>query len=169
VNKAAIYYHIGEKASLYEAVLKDVFGPLAGELARRVGKVASPEEKLRLVVSTIAETVNARKHLAPIMLREIASGFPHFPAEGLGMLGQVFTTLRAVLEDGRKKGVFRTVNPLIAHLTIVGSIMFYHSSAGMVKKFEGTGFIEDIKTVRPTASAAASQIADMVVCSLRKY
>lgn len=168
MNKAAIYYHIGEKASLYEAVLKDVFAPMTGELARRVGKADSPEDRLRLVVSTIAETVSERKHLAPIMLREIASGFSHLPAEVLGMLGQVFTTLRAVLEDGAKKGVFRTFNPLMAHLTIVGSIMLYSSSAEMVKKFDGKEFIEDIKYFRPTASEAASQIADMVVSSLTK-
>ena len=39
VNKAMIYYHIGDKKALYAQVLHHVFGDMASRLVNRISKV----------------------------------------------------------------------------------------------------------------------------------
>ena len=79
VNKATIYYRIGDKEALYESVLQDVFADTTERLLQNVKEAKDPEEKLRTYIRNIVRTVGQNPRLPPILLREIASGGRHFP------------------------------------------------------------------------------------------
>src|SRR5687767_13313823 len=126
VNKAMIYYHYGSKLGLYVEVLRDMFRAV-GVRARAIADgPGSPEAKLDTWIATIVEEAAARPWFPPIMLREIASGGPHFDPETLGMMNAVFDTIRDVVAQGQREGVFRAdADPLLTHLTILPSILIF--------------------------------------------
>lgn len=125
VNKAMIYYHFGSKRALYVAILRDMFRDVAGR-ARDIaeGPGAAPDKIDRWILAIVEEAA-ARPWFPPIMLREIASGAPHLDPELLGMMNDVFATVRTIVAQGQQEGVFRAVDPLLTHLTILPTILIF--------------------------------------------
>ncbi|HQI23920.1 MAG TPA: helix-turn-helix domain-containing protein, partial [Smithella sp.] len=79
VNKATIYYQIGDKDTLYTGALHQVIGHVARGIADAVSMKTHPEEKMKAYISFIAGAVEANPDLPPIMMREIASGGATLP------------------------------------------------------------------------------------------
>ena len=110
VNKATIYYQIGDKDTLYANVIHQVIGNIAQNLSRAVAQESSPEEKLAAFISNMADAVDNNPELPPIMMREIASGGMHLPHVVVEDMSSILSILIGILEEGKKKGVFiRTV------------------------------------------------------------
>ena len=80
VNKATLYYHIGDKEALYSRVLHEVIADVAARLNRNLHQDQTPEEKLKTYIHNFAHTIDRNPHMPAIMLREIAEGGRHFPA-----------------------------------------------------------------------------------------
>jgi AcrR family transcriptional regulator len=129
INKAMIYYRIGDKKALYEAVLHDIFADTAKRIAHNIKETQAPEDKLKTFIHNIARTVDQHHHLAPIMMRELASGTRNFPEVAGQDLARIVSILTAILMEGEKKGVFIKTNPLLIHMMIVGTTIFYKMSA----------------------------------------
>ena len=79
VNKATLYYHIGDKKALYAQVVHHLFGNAVVQFNRNITAAQSPEDNLKAFIQTIAGMVDLHPELAAIMLREQASGGKHFP------------------------------------------------------------------------------------------
>ena len=125
VNKAMIYYHYGSKLGLYVEVLRDMFRAV-GIRARAIADGPGPAEaKLDTWIATFVEEAAARPWFPPIMLREVASGGPHFDPETLGMMNVVFGAVTDVIVQGQKEGVFADVDPLLTHLTVMPPILIF--------------------------------------------
>lgn len=129
VNKATIYYQIGDKDTLYAKVIHQVLGNTAQNIAAAVAQVDSPEEKLKAYINCIAENVDKNPELPPIMMREVASGGATLPRVVIEDIASVLTILVGVLEEGRKKRVFIETVPFLIHMMIVGTIVFYKKAA----------------------------------------
>ena len=125
VNKATLYYQIGDKDTLYANVIHQVIGNTAQGIAGAVAKVEHPEEKLKAYINFIAHTVDKNPELPPIMMREIAADGAHLPRVVIEDIVSVLTILAGILEEGRKKGLFVEVSPFLIHMMIVGTILFY--------------------------------------------
>lgn len=132
VNKASLYYQIGDKDTLYANVIHQVLGNIAQGIAQAVAKVDSPEEKLKAYILFIADAVDKNPEIPPIMMREIASGGANLPRVVVEDIASVLTILTGILEEGRKKGIFAEVVPFLIHMMILGSILFY-KGAGPIK------------------------------------
>jgi len=128
VNKATIYYHIGDKQALYAEVLHDVFGDALARIAANLQQAKGPVEKLKIYIRNISETQTAHPHLAPIMLREVASGGTSFPEVVARDIALIFAQLADILEEGNRQGLFVQTAPFIVHLMIVGTFLFYNTS-----------------------------------------
>ena len=129
VNKATIYYHIGDKQALYALVIHHLFGNAVERFNRNISAAQSPEDKLRGFIQTIAGLVDEHPELAAIMLREQASGGKHFPATVAQDLARILGILTEILEDGASSGAFIKTVPLIVHMMIIGAIVFYKLSS----------------------------------------
>ncbi len=145
VNKATIYYRIGDKEALYTRVLHEVFADTAERLMRNVKEAKTPEEKLRTYIRNIIRTVGENPSLPPLLLRELASGGRYFPGVVLNDLSQIIGTLMDSLKEGAEKGEFIKTSPLTLHLMVAGGTLLFRN-------------IESIKEKRPEVTALINQV-----------
>ncbi|MGV8056970.1 MAG: TetR/AcrR family transcriptional regulator [Smithellaceae bacterium] len=128
VNKATLYYQIGDKDTLYASVIHEVLGSISRNITQAVGYAQAPEEKLKAYIFCIAQTVDKNPEIPPIMMREIASGGANLPRVAIEDIASVIKILMSIMEEGTKKGVFIETVPFLLHMMILGAILFYKGS-----------------------------------------
>ncbi len=126
VNKATIYYHIGDKEALYRLVLRIVITDTVAQIESALASLATPQEKLRAYVRIFARSAANNPGMAPIMMRELASGSKKLPAEIALIYGRTIDLVTEILEEGMKKGVFVRVSPLLIYVMVAGGVVLYH-------------------------------------------
>lgn len=136
VNKATIYYHIGDKRALYGRILHDIFSMTADDIERQIREGQTPEEKISAYAKAITRTVQRHPNVPRIMIHEAASGIQNFPAEAAADLIRVFVMLTEILEDGAEKGVFSEANPFLIHFVAVGPLIFYTNLNSIKERYE---------------------------------
>ncbi len=141
VNKAMLYYYIGDKATLYGAVITDFIQRLRAEVERRLTEIEDPREKIRVVQSTYFEMFCNEPHFPQLMQRELANRGGRLPVEALTSLTAVMGITQAIVEEGRRAGLFREVHPLIAHLLLVAGAMFLVNGQYLRARLEGEGLV----------------------------
>jgi len=129
VNKATIYYHIGDKQALYSEVIHKLFGDAADRFERNIGKAQSPVEKLKLYIRTVVDTLERQPELAAIMLREQAAAGRNFPDMVVQDLARIIAIISKIMQEGAENGVFIETVPFIVHLMIIGTAVFIKMSA----------------------------------------
>jgi len=129
VNKAMLYYHFPSKAALYLEILREQFGALGEAVAGAREPGLAPEAQLRRFIAIIAREALARPRFPAIWLREIAEGGRHVDETVVLALRRVLETLAAILQDGRRSGVFVAANPLVTQISVVAPLMFFAASA----------------------------------------
>jgi AcrR family transcriptional regulator len=125
VNKATLYYQIGDKDTLYANVIHQVIGNIAQNIAQAVANANDPEEKIHAYINTIVEAVDKNPEIPSIMMREVASGGATMPRVVLEDIASILTIVAGVLEEGRKKRVFIETVPFLIHIMVMGTILFY--------------------------------------------
>ena len=136
LNKAMIYYHFDNKAALYRAILRDMFGAVRSAVAEAAAAPIPPEAKIRQYVEAIARAAEARPHFPPIWLRELAEGGEHVDAATLEYLRDVLGVLGGIVAEGRRRRVFHAVNPMLLQGAIIAPLMFFLASARLRRKIE---------------------------------
>jgi len=167
VNKATLYYQIGDKEALYHAVLERAFRRTADEVAAALQESDDCEEQIRRFVTIFARTTGNTRHTAPILLREIASGGRHLPDTAIKQMGRILGALSETLARGTRLGRFRPVNGFMVHMMIVGSLTLYSANEPIRRRnaernpeiFEPDHFISHAE--------AAAQVADLVLAAIR--
>ena len=125
INKAMLYYHFGSKLDLYVEVVRDMFRAVGGRARALADGPGTAPDKMDTWIATIVEESSARPWFPPIMLRELASGIPHFDADTLALMGGIYGAVRDIIAQGRREGVFRDADPLLTHLTIMPAVLAY--------------------------------------------
>ncbi len=129
VNKATLYYQIGDKDTLYAGVIHQVLGNVARNMADAVAAAGHPREKLAAYICTIADAVDKNPELPSIMLREVASDGAHLPRVAAQDMAAVVTILAGIIEGGKRKGFFEDVTPFLVHCMIMGTILIYKKAS----------------------------------------
>jgi len=125
VNKAMLYYHFGSKRDLYLEIVRDMIHTVGARARAIADGPGTAEQKIDVWIAAIVEEAAARPWFPPIMLRELASGAPHFDADTFQMMNDVFAAVRDVIAQGQQEGTFRDVDPLLTHLTIMPPILIF--------------------------------------------
>lgn len=149
VNKAALYYHTGDKQALYAAVLHDVIGQTGQRLAEEIARVADPEEKLKVYIRTLSETISSNPQIPRIMMRELASGGEHLPEVFFKDLVGVFATISDIVSEGVRSGVFIATMPILVHLMTMGAIIISKVSGPII--LDKLGAPEMLREIFPEA------------------
>jgi AcrR family transcriptional regulator len=168
VNKATLYYQIGDKQALYEAIIQRVMSGMADEIENEINNAASAADKLRCFIGTLACHGGIARQFSAVMLREIADGGARLPDPALRQMGRILGLLIGILELGVETGEFRQVNPLVTHMLIIGSLMVYNTNEPIRTRIAeltegsvaGGHFI-------PTEEVAG-YVTDQVLASVRK-
>lgn len=151
INKAMLYYHVGDKQQLYATVLIDTVDRVPVALRNAIDQAHSPSEKLQCLLDTLAQLGTSNPHFVPIMLREIASGGATLPDEMLARMAGIFRVVAEVLGEGTRKKTFRKTDPLLTHVTLVGSMMFLVASQPIRKRLAKAAGIEHAPTLEDLA------------------
>ena len=167
VNKATLYYQIGDKDTLYANVIHQVVGNVAQGIAHAVAKVDDPEEKLKAYIAFIADAVDKNPEMPPIMMREIASGGLNLPRVVVEDISSVLTILISILDEGRKKGIFMEAVPFLIHMMILGTILFYKGASPI--KDRQVWLPADIKARdKKLKGSLGEEVARMVLKAIKK-
>lgn len=167
INKAMIYYHIGDKKALYARVLQDIFGDAADHFKNTVGLLRTSEEKLKKFIRIIADTMDQHPHLARIILREQASGGRNLPDVIAKTFAALIGTLTDILEEGTKQGVFIKTTPFIIYSLVTGSVMFYKGSYPVRSGY--ADFPENVKKLGVSVSGDfAGEIEKLILKAVKK-
>jgi AcrR family transcriptional regulator len=167
VNKATIYYHIGDKQALYAQVVHHLFGNAVAKFNRKINPAQSPEDNLKVFIQTIAAMVDQHPELAAIMLRELASGGKHFPEMVAQDLAQIFGILTEILDAGVTSGSFRETVPFIVHMMIIGSIVLFKMTSPIRAKLAPlVATLDNMNT--DVGGSVAAEIETLILNAVRK-
>ena len=165
VNKATIYYHIGNKQTLYARVLREHFSSAVNRFDQRLQKAESPTEKLSSFIHHIAHEMEHDPHKATMMLREAMDGGKNVPDSVGRDLAGIITRLTDILREGQQQGSFIKVDPFTVHFLITGALAFYSISRPVRKKIHQILATPD-SDYAGQEDTFASKIEDLILRSL---
>jgi TetR/AcrR family transcriptional regulator len=122
VNKAMLYYRIGDKKELYRRVV------LRGQAGFRDAIVESMESAsdapgtMKAVLERISELAFTDNLLPSIILREMAGGARNLPEEGRDGIRRFMTMVRSIVSMGVEEGTFRKVDPVALQFSVIGAV-----------------------------------------------
>jgi AcrR family transcriptional regulator len=167
VNKASIYYHIGDKEALYARVIHDLFGNAGKQMVEKITASLSPREKLKRYIHALAGIVDQTPQIAAIMLREQASGgknLPELVAQDIAGFVEIITD---ILDEGFRQGIFIKTTPFLVHLMIIGAIVLFKMSSPIRSKY--AVFSEAFKDNKGRdLKEAASEVERLVLKAVQK-
>jgi len=138
VNKALLYYYFQDKESLYGAVLENAFAGLREQVFRALDGDRKPSEKLIEYVNVYFDFLTAHPKYPSLMQREMMRAregqSKHMDRIVTTHMRPVFAKISGVLQEGIAQGEFRKVDPLHFVPSMVAMIVFYFSSAPVIRR-----------------------------------
>ena len=153
VNKAGLYYHVGNKEKLYEAVMLHLFGQVAGALEAAVKAGPGPGDAFAALA--LAGLFSRLPALPRIMALEMASGGANMPPAAMTEFRRIFAVTRGILEKGLAQGTLSPAEPVLVHLTLVGTMVVYSLSEPLRTRFAATSRDLGLRLDLPLSDAAA--------------
>ena len=166
VNKAMLYYHVGDKDVLYATVMLETINDALARLDA-ASKSRSAKERLRFVIATIADAGRRHPHFPPLMLREIASGGATLPDQVVERMKCVFAAVSDALEQGAASGEFRPVDPVSTHMFIAGSLLVLLAGSPIRERIRRISKLGKAPVADHSTTAIAAFVADSVLNGLR--
>lgn len=161
VNKAMLYYHVGDKAALYGEVVSGFISSVEAVLTERVASAATPADKLRAMQGTFLTLALQRPAYPQIMMREIAAGGTHLTMPVLRRMVGVLGITRTIVLEGQAAGEFRQIDPLVAHLMIIASTVFIANALRVGERFAAAGAA--LPSPLPHPDEIARRITDILL------
>jgi TetR/AcrR family transcriptional regulator len=129
VNKAMISYHFGGKRKFYLAIVSATFSEIVASVERLADSARPAPEVLRELIAVVGEMVTKRHpHFCTMMLREVLTGGKHLEPEVIDKPVRLLAAVQRLVARGVSEGAFRPVDPLLTHLSLVGSLVFFFAT-----------------------------------------
>jgi AcrR family transcriptional regulator len=129
VNKAMINYHFGGKRQLYLAIVGVTFDEIVASVERLASSPRPAPELLRELIAVVSEAVTRRHpHFCTMMLREVLSGGSNIEPMLVTHPARLLSAVQDIVARGVRSGDFRPVDPVLTHLSLVGSLVFFFAT-----------------------------------------
>ena len=141
VNKALLYYYFKDKEAIYRAVLEQVFGGVRAAIHGALALPLSPRDRLAGYVCAHFDYI-ASNPLYPSIVQAEFLRAGHGDPSRLERLAKqyfrpVFQDLSELLREGMRTGEFRRVDPLHFIPSMISVIVFYFTTAPVIKIMTG--------------------------------
>ncbi|HOC41630.1 MAG TPA: TetR/AcrR family transcriptional regulator [Thermoanaerobaculales bacterium] len=153
INKAMLYYHVGDKTALYSAVLLRNFDRVRMAIDEALTAGGTARQRLEAVITALTRMVQRHPDHPRMMLREIASGAASLEPEVLAAMLEVLGVVRGLIAEGTAAGEFRPLDPVLTHLTLVGAVVFLNATWPIRDRAAALG--PGFSLPEPTADIAA--------------
>ena len=140
VNKALLYYYFKDKEGIYQAVLNEVFSGVRMAIHNALSQKLGPRERLEAYLRAhfdyiasnppyprIVHAEFLRAGRDPSRLQRIAKQY----------FRPIFVELAALLKEGANAGAFRRVDPFQFIPSMISVIVFYFTTAPIMKTVTG--------------------------------
>ena len=164
VNKASIYYHHKDKATLYENTLTALFTPIADAVVQAVEAESSPVKMLEAHIRAFARANADNPYFAAILMREMASGGANMPVRPREQMQRILFLLNKILQLGESQKLFKSSDPLIVHFMIVGTINLFVASIPLRHSLQETDECNQLQN--SDIESAADQVTKTIIDSL---
>ena len=153
INKAMLYYHVGDKTALYSAVLLRNFDRVRMAIDEALTAGGTARQRLEPLITALTRMVQRHPDHPRMMLREIASGAASLEPEVLAAMLEVLGVVRGLIAEGTAAGEFRPLDPVLTHLTLVGAVVFLNATWPIRDRAAALG--PGFSLPEPTADIAA--------------
>ena len=136
VNKALLYYYFKDKDALYEAVLDHVFSGLRARVMPVLDSRLPPRQKILEYLGTYFDYIAANPRFPRVVQGEwvrTGAGAVRMERVARQYFRPIFEKLVEVLREGIAAGEFRAVNPMDFLPSMAAVIVFYFTSAPLMK------------------------------------
>ena len=156
-NKAMISYYFGGKERLYEQILISTFSEVGSRIETLLEGSGSADEMLRAFAAMFGDLAARRPHFPAMMMREAISGGRHLSERVLPVFRDMFVKVRRIYEQGIEEGTFRPVDPVLTHLVVMGSLLFFFATEPMRARLIADGGLPVAQAPQPEAFIANLQ------------
>jgi TetR/AcrR family transcriptional regulator len=137
VNKALLYYYFRSKEELYRAVLEDYVADFNRQALEVLSSEGSAGSLLLRYINLHFDFIGAHRHHGPLFQRMLMADEKSWVRlareQGLPRL----KALLNVIERGMRSGEFRRMDSIHAAISLVSLIVFYFSSASVLRAVSG--------------------------------
>ena len=163
VNKAMISYHFGGKRKLYLTIVGATFSEILERVEGLAASTAPAPDVLRELIAVVSDLASRRHpHFCTMMLREVLTGGMRLEPEVVALPMRILAAVKGIVERGVREGAFRPVDPLLTHLSLVGSLVFFFATA----RFRERVLTDRLHVKPPSAEAYVTHIQDLVTNGL---
>ena len=139
MNLAMIHYYFGNKEGLYRAIFEEKIDRIRAIFASAGVEDATCAERLELVVRSYAEFICSRPAFIRVMQHEMLAGGTMFSELFLPQVKRNYAAVRALLEEGVRRGEFRPVDLELMPISMVGMMAFFLIGQPIVSGLIGDG------------------------------
>jgi AcrR family transcriptional regulator len=159
-NKAMISYHFGGKRDLYVAILAATFQEIVADVERIAESTGPAPRVLREMIAAIGDTATRRHpHFCTMMLREVLTGGARLEKAVLAQPMRVLAAVQRIVERGVREGAFRPVDPLLTHLSLVGSLVFFFATT----RFRQRMIRDRLHREAPDGATYVKHLQDLII------
>ena len=137
VNKALLYYYFGSKDGLYRAVLEGYLADFNRQALELLSSEGSARSLLLRYINLHFDFIGAHRHHGPLFQRMLMAD-----QKSIARLAREYFLPRSkallkVIERGMRTGEFRRMDSTHAAISLLSLIVFYFSSAPVLRAVSG--------------------------------
>jgi len=151
INKAMLYYRIGDKEELYRRVILRGQKGMHDAMLKAIEATHTAPETVAAMLAGVTRNATENRLTPSIMLREIAGNGKTLPDEGLQGMRKFMNTIRSMVTMGVEEGSFRSVDPVTLQFLVTGAVFTLSLTAEMRQRLSP----ENPGPVTPTEIAEA--------------
>ncbi len=141
VNKALLYYYFKDKEKLYGAVLDNAFAGMKAKVLQALESDQTSRQKILAYVGAYFDFIASNQIYPKLMQREMMRAREgrslHIDRLVKTYFQPIYGKLREVLQKGIAEGEFRKIDPAHFVPSMVAMIVFYFSSAPVMRRIVG--------------------------------
>jgi TetR/AcrR family transcriptional regulator len=124
IKRASMVYYFRDKASLYRALLQDLYGELLERHRAVLETSGSIQERVMGFLSTWAQHIAERPGSLRIMMWESARTNRESADPLATELAPILNTIGSVIDTGREQGIFREIDAMRFLMIVTGATAF---------------------------------------------